>query len=44
MVQAQRTCVTLLSISEEDDLNELLVSMLNVLGCDMKILHLRNEQ
>ena len=37
MVQAQRTCVTLLSISEEDDLNELLVSMLNVLGCDMKI-------
>lgn len=37
MVQAQRTCVTLLGISEEDDLNELLVSMLNVLDSDMKI-------
>ena len=36
MVQAQRTFVTL-GISEENDLNELLLSMLNVLGSDMKI-------
>ena len=37
MVQAQRTCVTL-GISEENDLNELLLSMLNVLGSDMKMI------
>ena len=38
MVQAHGTCVTLGISAEEDDLNEVLLSMHNMLGSDIKII------